>query len=84
MTATHDLDIVAEIADRVLVFGESRRLIREGSPEDVLADHELLEANNLAHAHRHVHADGRQAEAHSHPHLHHDLHGHPVPPAAKG
>lgn len=84
VTATHDLDIVAEIADRVVVFGEDRRIVREGLPEEILSDLALLEATNLAHAHRHVHAAGRRSEVHSHPHLHHDLHGHPLPAPTDG
>ena len=76
VAATHDLDIVAEIADHVFVFGEDRRLVRAGPPEEILGNHDLLEANNLAHSHRHVHAADDRGEVHSHPHLHHDLHGH--------
>ena len=32
ITATHDLDIVEEIADRVLVFGEDHRVVATGPP----------------------------------------------------
>lgn len=80
VTATHDLDVVAEIADHVLVMGEDKRLVAAGSPDEILGDHELLEANNLAHSHRHVHSvaiqgvDRSRAEVHSHPHLHHERH----------
>lgn len=81
ITATHDLDVVAEIADLVFVFGEDRKIARVGPPDEILADTELLEANNLAHAHSHVHAVAGIGE-HSHPHLHHDLHGHSAEPPA--
>ena len=66
VTATHDLDIVSEIADRCYVFqrGES---IAAGRPAGILADGPLLERTNLIHAHRHVHPGG---EAHAHPHFH--------------
>ena len=74
VTATHDLDVVAEIADQVFVFGEDKSVVRAGPPEVILADHDLLLATNLAHAHRHHHAAG--PGEHVHPHLHHDLHGH--------
>ncbi len=74
VTATHDLDVVAEIADRVFVFGEEKTVVRAGPPEEILADHDLLLATNLAHAHRHYHAAG--SGEHIHPHLHHELHGH--------
>ncbi len=75
VTATHDLDVVAEIADQVFVFGEEKTVVRAGAPEEILADHDLLLATNLAHAHRHYHAAMGSGE-HVHPHLHHDLHGH--------
>ena len=66
VTATHDLDIVSEIADRCYVFqrGES---IAAGRPAAILADQPLLERTNLIHAHRHVHLG---SEAHAHPHFH--------------
>ena len=79
VTATHDLDVVTEIADRVFVFGEDKTLVKAGPPEEILADFELLLATNLAHAHRHHHA-ALEAGEHAHPHLHHDLHGHPNGP----
>ena len=74
VTATHDLDLVAEIADHVVVFGENKQVVREGSPREILGDQAFLEANNLAHSHPHHH--GADVGEHSHPHLHHELHGH--------
>ena len=60
VTATHDLHVLADIADTVHVFGHDRRLAASGTPEQILADHALLEANNLIHLHpRHTH-DHRQ------------------------
>lgn len=70
ITATHDLDIVADIADRVLVLAEGR-LVAEGTPANILADSDLLKKTHLAHAHWHLHANG---EVHAHPHAH--RHGH--------
>ncbi len=66
VTATHDLDIVEDIADYVFVLADGR-LAGEGKPADILADGALLRRTHLAHAHWHVHADG---EAHLHPHGH--------------
>jgi cobalt/nickel transport system ATP-binding protein len=66
LTATHDLDIVADIADRALVF-QSGRLVAEGRPEALLADTELMVRSSLIHTHRHTHPSG---PAHRHPHLH--------------
>jgi cobalt/nickel transport system ATP-binding protein len=62
--ATHDLHIVEEIADSIHVFGANRSVIRTGTPEEILADQEFLQKNNLihVHVHRHLHLH------HSHPH----------------
>lgn len=66
ITATHDLDIVEEIADYCLVF-QNGQVVGEGTPRNILADTELLEKTNLIHAHRHIHPSG---EVHSHHHSH--------------
>lgn len=66
VTATHDLDIVADIADYCFVF-QNGGVAGEGTPAQILADGALLEKTNLVHAHRHRHADG---SIHKHPHLH--------------
>jgi cobalt/nickel transport system ATP-binding protein len=47
--ATHDLDVLDVIADRALVFNEDHRIVREGTPADLLADRDLLTAVNLIH-----------------------------------
>jgi cobalt/nickel transport system ATP-binding protein len=62
--ATHDLHIVEEIADVVHVFGDNRSIIRSGTPEEILSDHEFLREHNLVHihVHRHLHT------VHAHPH----------------
>ncbi|HUS07580.1 MAG TPA: ABC transporter ATP-binding protein [Bryobacteraceae bacterium] len=66
ITATHDLDIVEDIADYCYVL-ESGRVIAEGEPSEVLANVTLLERANLIHAHHHIHG---AEEPHYHPHLH--------------
>jgi cobalt/nickel transport system ATP-binding protein len=66
VTATHDLDLVEDIADRCHVF-QGGRIVAAGTPSEILNDHELLLSMNLIHAHRHAHAPG---ELHSHPHRH--------------
>jgi cobalt/nickel transport system ATP-binding protein len=68
ITATHDLDIIEDIADECLIF-QRGKLVAAGIPDAILRDEELLRCTNLIHAHRHVHTTG---EVHSHPHLHHD------------
>jgi cobalt/nickel transport system ATP-binding protein len=47
VTATHDLGILEAIADRVYVIDEEHRLIAQGSPQEVLANRDLLVAANL-------------------------------------
>lgn len=66
VTATHDLDIVEDIADYCFVF-QNGRVVGSGTPSEILANAALLESTNLIHAHRHVHPSG---EIHSHPHFH--------------
>jgi cobalt/nickel transport system ATP-binding protein len=74
VTATHDLNIVESIADRVYVLNEEHRVVAAGTPDEILSDHRLLIACNLMHEHLHWHKDA-QAE-HSHPHIHLPSHEH--------
>ena len=60
ITATHDLHTIADIADTVHVFGQDKRLAASGTPEAILGDHTLLEANNLIHVHPHHTHDHRR------------------------
>lgn len=65
ITATHDLEIVGDIAERCLVF-EAGRLVQSGTPLRILSDDSLLRRTSLIHEHRHKHGSG----IHRHPHLH--------------
>lgn len=67
ITATHNLEIVEEIADRALVFSEDHRLVAADSCERILSDMDLLVRVNLVDEqfHRHLHGDG-----HVHVHAH--------------
>ena len=72
ITATHQLEIVEDIADRVFVL-EQGSVAASGSAHDILSDGDLLLRANLVHAHRHKHGE----TIHSHPHLHsHGEHKH--------
>jgi cobalt/nickel transport system ATP-binding protein len=71
VTATHQLEIVEDIADRVLVL-EAGRIIAAGTSAEILSNTELLLRANLAHAHRHSHG----GKVHSHPHFHGHIHSH--------
>ncbi|MFN8471392.1 MAG: ABC transporter ATP-binding protein [Anaerolineae bacterium] len=74
ITATHDLDIVSIIADRVYVFAENHKIVAEGTPAEILSNHDLLLECNLIHEHSHRHGE----LVHSHPHGHdaHATHEH--------
>jgi cobalt/nickel transport system ATP-binding protein len=64
VTATHELDIVPIIANRVVVLGENRRVLADGDPDAILDDRDLLIRANLIHEHLHEHGGTR----HSHDH----------------
>jgi cobalt/nickel transport system ATP-binding protein len=70
--STQDLDIVEEIATRIIVLGADHSIIAEGLPEKLLADPDFLLRANLVHEHSHRH----KALVHRHPHLHEHQHGH--------
>lgn len=72
ITTTQDIHIVCEIADRIIVMGEDKTVVKDGLAEEVLADRALLEEHNLIHAHSHVH----KGKTHVHPHEH-PAHDHP-------
>jgi len=72
--ATHDLELVSELADRVAVLSENHRLVRIDSTETILSDQDLLLEVNLIH--EHVHRHGKIVHRHLHfhplPHKHED------------
>jgi cobalt/nickel transport system ATP-binding protein len=70
VTATHDLSIVEEIADRLYILDEDHHLVAEGEPSRLLQDTDLLIACNLVHAHRHRHASGEHTHIHAHTQRH--------------
>ena len=51
ITATHDLGLVEEIADRIYVFSEEHRVAAVGTSAEILGDHDLLHRCNLYHYH---------------------------------
>lgn len=72
VTATHDLDIVEDIADYVFVLADGT-LAGSGTPSEILADEALLRRTHLAHSHWHRHGDG---SLHNHLHAHGHNHEH--------
>jgi cobalt/nickel transport system ATP-binding protein len=69
ITATHQLDIVEDIADRVFVL-EAGAVIAAGTPDEIHSNADLLVRANLVHSHRHSHEG--MVHAHPHVHRHHD------------
>jgi cobalt/nickel transport system ATP-binding protein len=67
VTATHDLEVIGEIADRVVVFGEDHRLAASGPAARILADRDLLLQVNLIDPRFHSHIHGGD---HRHYHTH--------------
>ncbi len=70
ITATHELDIVPVIAERVVVLGEDRRVLADGPTDRILVDEALLLRANLIHEHLHAHP-GATVHAHAHEADHH-------------
>ena len=75
VTATHDLSILEEIADRAYVMAEDHALVAEGPPDEILNDLDLLLRVNLIHEHAHKH----EGFIHRHGHLHALPHRHDHP-----
>ncbi len=71
ITATHQLEIVEDIADRVVVL-EAGAVIANGTPAEILGNADLLLRANLIHAHRHSHGGVTHSHPHLHGHAHHD------------
>lgn len=73
IAATHDLSIVEEIADRVVVMDEGHKVVAEGPASGILNNFDLLLEVNLIHEHAHRHED----MVHHHGHGHFFTHDHP-------
>jgi cobalt/nickel transport system ATP-binding protein len=70
--STQDLDIVEEMAKRVIVLGTEHNILADGKPEEFLSDPDFLLRTNLVHEHSHRHKE----LVHRHPHLHEHQHQH--------
>jgi cobalt/nickel transport system ATP-binding protein len=70
--STQDLDIVEEVATRVIVLGNDHGIVADGEPEKFLSDPDFLLKTNLVHEHSHRH----KQLVHRHPHLHEHAHEH--------
>jgi cobalt/nickel transport system ATP-binding protein len=70
--STQDLDIVEELATRVLVIGADHDIIADDKPESLLSDRDFLLKANLIHEHSHRHKE----LVHRHEHMHDHGHAH--------
>lgn len=71
--ATHDLSIVEDLTDRVVVLSEEHTIAAEGRPSEVLMDKDLLLRVNIIHEHTHRHGDVVHIHSHG-PFARHDEH----------
>ncbi len=69
ITATHDLSIAGDIADRAIVFSEDHSVAADGRLPEIMANEDLLLEVNLIHEHAHRHGD--RAHVHRHGHFGH-------------
>jgi len=51
ITTTHDISLVKQISSRVIVLGEDHSVIADGTPSEIITDHELLHRANIIHEH---------------------------------
>jgi cobalt/nickel transport system ATP-binding protein len=71
--ATHDLSLVQDLSDHVIVLDEAHSIAADGTAPEVLGDKDLLLRANIIHEHAHRH--GEIIHRHSHgPYSIHDEH----------
>lgn len=66
IVSTHDVMLLGELADRVLVISENHRLVADTTPDKLLRKKDFLIHHNLLHSHIHMHGQ----KIHSHGHIH--------------
>lgn len=66
ISATHDLSIAGDIADRAVVLSEEHSVAADGPFRDIIDDEELLLKVNLIHEHAHYHGDTAHMHRHGH------------------
>jgi cobalt/nickel transport system ATP-binding protein len=69
--STQDLDVVEEVATRVVVMGDEHKIVADGDPDEILSDPDFLLKTNLIHEHSHRHKELVQRHPHLHEHFHH-------------
>lgn len=66
--ATHSLDLVPELADRVIVLGENHQIIADDIPIAILTNRDLLLTANLIDPRYHLHLHDEHGQVHVHVH----------------
>ena len=69
ISATHDLSIAGDIAERAIVLSEDHAVAGQGDFSEIIQDDELLLRVNLIHEHAHFH--GKTVHVHRHGHYGH-------------
>lgn len=71
--ATHDLSLVEDLTDRVIVIAEGHEVAADGPTRKILRDKDMLLAANIIHEHTHRHGDVTHIHSHG-PFATHDEH----------
>ncbi len=66
ISATHDLSIAGDIAERAIVLSEDHTAIADGQLRTIIDDDDLLLAVNLIHEHAHYHGESSHVHRHGH------------------
>ena len=66
ITSTHNLELIQEISNRSIIFGEDHMIAADGITSELLSDVELLKKVNLVDEYYHRHG----SETHQHFHIH--------------
>lgn len=66
--ATHDLRMVTDMVDRIILFDEAHRIVADGTPITILQQADLLKAVNLVDERYHVHVHQHDGEERIHIH----------------
>jgi cobalt/nickel transport system ATP-binding protein len=72
ITTTHDVVLLEEMAQRVIIMSENHKIVADDTPEKILQNLKLLAENNLIHEHLHRHA----MKSHRHQHVHNNSQPH--------
>jgi len=68
--ATHNLHLLPEVADRVLILSEEHTLLADMPLQDAIENTQLLVSAGLLHEHLHAHGDTMHSHLHGHEHHH--------------